>query len=59
MFIRPQSRAGKAVHVSVEPWEVELMMRELSSRGLLMQTRVDSEEEARDLIVKVAQWTHD
>lgn len=51
--------AGKAIHVSVEPWEVETMLRELSSRGLLMQTRVDSEEEARDLVAKVAQWTHD
>jgi len=51
--------AGKAIHVSVEPCEVEIMLRELSGRGLLLHTAVRSEDEARDLIAKVSRWTHD
>ncbi|MCC7354122.1 MAG: hypothetical protein IT330_10225 [Anaerolineae bacterium] len=51
--------AGKSMCLSVEAWEVEIILAELSARGVLMQTWVQSEEEARELLKKTARWTHD
>ena len=51
--------AGKGLHLSVEAREVEILMRELSSRGLMLATGVRSEEEAHEMVRDVARWTHD
>ena len=34
-------------------------MRELSSKGMILQTRTKTEEEARALLKDIAKWTHD
>ena len=48
---------GKLVQVYCEPWEVEILLRELAPEGLLITTSTPSEEEARDLLKNVARWT--
>jgi hypothetical protein len=48
---------GKLLQVYVEPWEVEILLRELQPEGLLMTTYTSSEAEARDLLSNVARWT--
>jgi hypothetical protein len=48
---------GKLLQVTVEPWEVEILLRELKPEGLLMTTRAASEDEARDLLANVSRWT--
>jgi len=50
---------GKRVFFRCEAGEVEELMRELSSRGLLMLTRAETEDDARELLKKVKAWTHD
>jgi len=42
--------AGKLLHLSVEPEEVEPLLGELAPEGLCLQTVVGSEAEARDLL---------
>jgi len=49
--------AGKSLHLSVDPYEVQILLEELEPEGLMLRTRVASEAEARDLLNKVAQWT--
>lgn len=49
--------AGKRLVITVEEWEVEPLIRELSPEGLLLQTQCDSEEEARQLLENVTEWT--
>lgn len=52
--------AGKCLILPfVGAHEVEPLMRELSSRGLLMCVWVRSEDEARELLRGVARWTRD
>ena len=36
---------------------VRYLLTELDPKGLLMQTRCDSEEEARNLLERVTVWT--
>jgi hypothetical protein len=49
--------AGKRIHVSVEPWEVDLFIERLRPEGVMMNTAVGSVEEADALVAKVARWT--
>lgn len=49
--------AGKKMHISVESWEVDLFMQNLNPEGVMMQTSVDSVEEADALVKKIAKWT--
>ncbi len=49
--------AGKSLHLSVWPHEIQLLLEELRPEGLMLSTRVNSEAEARDLLEKVAEWT--
>ena len=53
---RIQAR-GKLLVLGCEPWEVEDLLAELEPEGLLLSTQCDSEEQARDLLEKVARWT--
>lgn len=50
-------QAGRGLHLQTEPEHVETLLHELSPRGLMLNTSVDSEEEARDLIRHVSRWT--
>jgi hypothetical protein len=44
----------KAIHMTVEPKEVLPLLEALDPRGVLLQTRVDSEAEADTLVAEVA-----
>ncbi len=50
--------AGKGLWLGVEPWEVEILTRELSGRGLMLHTYAGSQAEAEQMLVNVARWTH-
>ncbi|MCX7887891.1 MAG: hypothetical protein N3B01_11645, partial [Verrucomicrobiae bacterium] len=50
---------GKNLHLRIPPEEVELVLRELSARGVLIQTSCRSEGEARALLANVGKWSHD
>jgi hypothetical protein len=50
--------AGKGLHLSVYPWEVEILTRELASPGLMLSTSVTSQTEADQMLRNVAKWTH-
>ena len=45
--------AGRALHLSVEPEEVEPLLRALRPEGLMLSTSCETEEEARALIRQV------
>lgn len=52
-------KAGKGLMLLPEPWEVEILMDQLSSKGLQMIVQnVCSEEEAKELIDLVERKTH-
>jgi len=55
---RVQAR-GKNLHISIGPQEVPRALRELSARGLFIDTHCDSEAEARQLLKDAARWSHD
>ncbi len=50
---------GKRFIVHCEPNEVEEILRELSSRGMILQTQTKTEDEARELIRNIARWTRE
>lgn len=56
-LLRKIQDAGRALHLSVTPDEVEPLMRELRPEGLLLQTSCDAEDEARALVRKVEELT--
>ncbi|HXG24979.1 MAG TPA: hypothetical protein VNJ09_10515 [Chthonomonadales bacterium] len=49
--------AGKNLHISIEPWEIDLFMEALRPEGVMLSTWARSVEEADALIAKVAKWT--
>jgi len=49
--------AGKSLHLSVWPHEVRTLVEELKAEGLMLNTWVSCEAEARDLLERVAGWT--
>lgn len=42
--------AGKLIHIAVEPWAIEPLLKEISPKGLMLVTYCSSEQEARDLL---------
>jgi hypothetical protein len=58
-YLRIQRVGKKLILPFVEIGEVETLLSHISSRGLMIRTRASSEEEARELLRKVAQWTRD
>ena len=50
--------AGKLLHISLAPNEVETALTELRPEGLFIQTGCGSEEEANDLLRNARRWTH-
>lgn len=49
--------AGRGLHLLTEPEHVETLLRELSPKGLMVQTSVASEAEAKELVRAVEGWT--
>jgi hypothetical protein len=58
-YRRIQAAGKRLILPFVEINEVETLLAQLSSRGLLLVTRANSEEEARTLLQKVPGWTRD
>jgi hypothetical protein len=57
---RKIQQAGKKLILPfVEINEVETLLSQISSRGLLIRTLAKNEEEAKDLLKKVPRWTRD
>jgi hypothetical protein len=52
-------RAGKNLHITIPSREVEPALKELSARGLFIETWCDSEAEARTLLENAKKWSHD
>lgn len=48
---------GKNLHISIGAGEVEETLRNLSPKGLFIETWCASEEEAKDLLKKVERWS--
>jgi hypothetical protein len=59
MFRRIQERGKRLVLQYMDKADVENVLRNISSRGLLIETACDSEDEAREMIVKCESWTRD
>ena len=57
--LRKVQAAGKNLHISIPCGEVETALRELSARGLFIATSCQTEAEARDLLKKAEQWSHE
>jgi hypothetical protein len=49
--------SGKNLYLLVQPDEVEKILAQLPPEGLFMRTYVPTEEDANELIRKVAKWT--
>lgn len=49
--------SGKRLYLLAKSNEIELLLRELSPKGLFIHTQADSEEEANELIKKVKRWS--
>jgi hypothetical protein len=54
-----QSAGKKLILPFVEIGEVETLLSQISSRGLMIRTHANSEAEAQALLKKVSQWTRD
>ncbi|MBI4551372.1 MAG: hypothetical protein HY710_03840 [Candidatus Latescibacteria bacterium] len=50
-------RAGKLLHLSVNPYEIEPLLRELSPNGVMFHTSCPTEAEARALLSTAERWT--
>lgn len=50
-------RAGKNLWIGLGPDEIETALRELSSKGLFIQTWCESEAEARELLRNAVHWS--
>jgi hypothetical protein len=55
VFQRIQA-AGKGMHISIEPWEVDLFLEAMRPEGVMLCTWAGSVEEADALIAQVARW---
>lgn len=57
--LRLVQSAGRNLHISLAPEEVETALQLLSARGLYISTHCESEEEARALLKNAEKWSHD
>ena len=51
--------AGKNLHITIPPEEVEPALARLSPRGLFIQTSTRTEDEARALLENGERWSRD
>ncbi len=49
--------AGKNLYLLVDPSEIEFMLKNLSAKGVFLNTYADSEDEAHEIIKKVEKWS--
>jgi len=56
-LLRRIIEAGKAVHLSVSPSEIEGLIADLPPEGLYLQVGCGSEREARELLADVERWS--
>lgn len=57
--LKKVQKAGKNLHIGLPADQIEEALSQLSARGLFIETRVGSEEEARALLKKVEHWSKD
>jgi hypothetical protein len=57
--LRKVQSAGKNLHITLPPEEVEPALSLLSARGLFIHTWTETEDEARALLRKAEQWSVD
>jgi len=50
-------RAGKALHITLSPEEVEPALKQLSARDLFISTACRTESEARELLRNAERWS--
>ncbi|KPJ69675.1 hypothetical protein AMJ44_02920 [candidate division WOR-1 bacterium DG_54_3] len=50
-------QAGKRLYLLAKPEEIEPLLSELSAKGLFICTNVDSEEQAKELLKKMENWS--
>ena len=55
VFRRVQA-AGKCLHISIEPWEIDLFMEALRPEGVMLCTGAGSVEEANAMVARIATW---
>ena len=55
--LKKVQKAGKNLHISIPCEEVETALENLSSRGLFIDTRCGTEEEARTLLHRAGEWS--
>jgi len=51
--------AGKNLHISIPPEQVEPALSELSARGLFIATTCSTEDEARSLLKRAEKWSRE
>ena len=57
--LKQVQRAGKNLHITIPPEEVETALELLSARGLFIETHCESEAQARVLLANAEKWSHD
>jgi len=57
--LRKVQAAGKGLHITIPAGEVRDALGALSARGLFIETRCESEEEARALLKNAEKWSRD
>ena len=57
--LRKIQSSGKGLLIIVEPHQIEPLMEQLSSKGLVLVTQASSREEADDIVRKVIKLTHE
>jgi len=57
-LLKKIQQAGKLIHISIGPTELETILTELSPKGLMIYAGTSSEEEAKALIKKAEKLTH-
>jgi hypothetical protein len=55
--LRKVLESGKNLYLLADPHEVETILSELPPEGLYMRTYVNTQEEAEDMLKKVARWS--
>ena len=58
-LLQDVQRAGKNLHITIAPEEVETALRELSPKGLFISTWCRNEAEARALLRNVTHWSRE
>lgn len=58
-ILKKVQAAGRNLHISISPHEVETALSELSARGLFISTSAETEDDARQLLKSAEKWSKD